>query len=76
MSANNLRPAGEVLLEMEPLLFELVQDHEIQKGELLALISAWVDIHYAGAIEEYEDDTHPIFFYGSPEQLRKIADKI
>lgn len=72
----SLRPAGEVLLEMEPLLFELVQDHEIQKGELLALISRWVDIHYPSAIEVYEDDSVPVEFYGSAEQLRKIADKI
>lgn len=65
-----LRKVGDILLEMEPLLFELVEKHELQKGELLVLFSVWVDIHYPGAIEPYEDGTNPIFYYGHKDFLK------
>lgn len=59
-----VRPAGKVLLEMEPLLFELVKDHELQRGEVLALIKCWVDIHYPQAIEQYTTGGSPVYNYG------------
>jgi hypothetical protein len=59
------RTTGDILLDMEPLLFELVIDQGIQKGELLSLFSVWVDIHYPAAVETYEiDESHPVFQYG------------
>lgn len=68
------RKVGKVLLKMEPLLFELVQDHELQKGELLALISRWVDIHYPDAIETYTvDNSHPVEYYGHKDGLIRLA---
>lgn len=72
---SELRPVGQVLLDMEPLLFELVQDHELQMGELLALVKCWTEIHYPDAIEEYEDDTRPVYFYGHLDELEKVLDR-
>lgn len=60
-----IRPVGQVLLDMEPLLFELCEKHELQRGEVLALIHTWITIHYPGAIEEYVDGGSPVFYYGS-----------
>ena len=80
--------AGDLLLELEPLLFKLVEDyrykkngkkgkgHGLQKGELLALIAVWVDIHYPDAIECYDEGGIPIFFYGSEKQLLKMAKQL
>ena len=69
-----MRPAGDVLLELEPLLFELVDDQGLQLGELLALVKCWTEIHAPHAIEEYTaDDTSPIYFYGPREALLKRA---
>lgn len=58
-----LRPVGDILLEMEPLLEELTIDHELQLGELLSLIDRWARIHVPGSVEEYEDGSSPVFKY-------------
>ena len=64
MPTKKIRPAGEVLLDMEPLIQELVFDHELQTGEILNLIRGYLEIHCPGAEEEYEDGTSPTFYYG------------
>lgn len=64
-SKKKLRPLGDITQDLEPLLFEMVDNHALQKGEVLALISVWIDIHYPLAIEVYENDnTSPEMFYG------------
>lgn len=68
------RTFGDILLDLEPLFFEL-GDSGIQKGDLLALVSVWVDTHYPTMLEEYYDDTNPIFYYGHPEGLLKCIPK-
>jgi len=67
-----MRKVGQILLDMEPLLEELVHEHELQKGELLALISRWADIH-TDSIEEYVDKSPVIEYYGSVAGLMKLA---
>jgi len=62
-----LRKVGDILLDMEPLLFELTEQHELQRGEILSLVKNWVDVHYPGAIEEYEDGSSPDMYYGPKE---------
>ena len=68
-----MRKVGQILLDMEPLLEQLVHEHELQKGELLKLISVWVDIHAPNAIEEYVDSSPLIEYYGSVAGLIKLA---
>lgn len=67
-----LRPAGDVLLDLEPLLFELVQDHSLQCGDVLALINVWIQTHYPAAIEEYTAGGSPQMFYGQMSQNKKV----
>lgn len=65
---NRIRPLGQVLLDMEPLLFEICEQHELQLGELLSLVDRWVRIHYPSAVEVYEEDgASPVFKYGPKE---------
>lgn len=71
-----LRPVGDITQDLEPLLFELVHDHQLQKGEVLSLVSRWISIHYPGANEEYEDGSFPIEFYGPIEALKRLTEKI
>lgn len=52
-----MRPVGQITDELEPLLYELCEDHEMQRHEILGMIDYWIRYHYPGAIEEYEDET-------------------
>jgi hypothetical protein len=54
-----IRPVGDITADLEPLLFELHMDHDMQHGEVLALINGWQKIHAPQQIEVYEDGTHP-----------------
>lgn len=59
-----LRPLGTILLDLEVLLEEMTDAHELQTGDILALVKSWIDIHAPHANEEYTDGTSPTFFYG------------
>jgi hypothetical protein len=62
---SDLRPVGDITQDMEELLFELTEGHQLQHGEVLALIFSWLQIHAPDARETYtEDDSHPEFYYG------------
>ena len=73
----SIRKVIKPLLEMEPLLFELICDHELQKGDVLALISTWIDTHAPEAIEVYTEEKAgpPIFFYGHIDGLKRLLGK-
>jgi len=64
MSKKKLRPLGDITLDMEPLIQEMVTGHEMQWGEVLALVHAYLMIHCPDAREEYSDGGHPEYFYG------------
>lgn len=59
-----IRPMGQITSSLEKLLEELVDSHDLQKGEILALISVWCDIHRPGCKEVYLDGANPEFRYG------------
>lgn len=63
-SSKKLRPLGDITLDLEVVLEEMIDKHELQLGELLNLIRGWVEIHRPEAIEKYLDDSSPIFYYG------------
>lgn len=59
-----LRPLGDILLDLEVILDEMVDKHELQMGDILALVQSHLIIHRPDCIEEYVDGTHPEYFYG------------
>lgn len=60
-----LRPMGDVLLDLETILEELVDAHQLQFGDVLALVWSWLCIHRPGAREFYiSDGSSPEFTYG------------
>lgn len=71
MKTRKLRRVGDIMLDMEKLLFELHIDHDMQKGEVLALVDRWQEIHYPEGKETYTiDKTHPVFYYGHRDGLK------
>lgn len=67
--SDTLRPLGEVTEELEPLLFEMVHGHKLQKHEVFGIINQWIDAHYPDAIERYVDGGSPVLYYGPVEGL-------
>lgn len=63
---SKIRPAGTILLEMEPLILELMETHDLQYGDFLGMMYTYLLVHYPEGREEYEDGTHPEFYYGMP----------
>lgn len=59
-----MRRLGDITLDMEELLFEMIEEHDLQWGEVLALIKCWLEIHAPEAQEVYTDGDSPIFYYG------------
>lgn len=58
-----MRKLGNILLDLEELIDEMDQ-HGLQLGDVLALVKSHIEIHNPGMIEEYIDETHPIYYYG------------
>jgi len=54
---------GKVLLDLEVILDEMA-DAGLQLGDILALVKSHIEVHRRDCIEEYEDGTHPEYFYG------------
>ncbi len=63
MAKKKLRPLGQITGEMELLLEEMTDDHDLQWGEVLALVKTWLEIHAQHQREEYKDGTSPIYSY-------------
>jgi hypothetical protein len=58
------RPAGDILLDLEKILGELIDSHDYQWYDVLFAVYGWLMVHRPDAQEEYDDGTHPEFFYG------------
>lgn len=63
--SKRVRPLGEILLDLEPLLNEAME-HGLQHGDMLALIHVWLTTHRPGDREDYVEGGHPEFYYGYP----------
>jgi hypothetical protein len=72
MKKKSLRKVGDIMLDMEKLLFELHIDHDLQHGEVLYLVNGWQKIHVPGQIETYvSDGTHPVLYGPKPVRKKK-----
>lgn len=58
------RTLGDVLLDLEILLDEMVDKHELQTGDILNLVHGHIQVHRPDAQEQYVDGGNPIFYYG------------
>lgn len=58
---------GHYAYEWKPNACEtihVIEQHDMQVGEILHLIYGYMKVHTPGAFEEYEDGTSPEFYYG------------
>jgi hypothetical protein len=68
----SIRPVGDIMLDMEKLLFELHLDHDLQHGEVLYMVNGWQRIHVPNHIETYHSGGNPTLhpsIYGPTTQL-------
>jgi hypothetical protein len=64
------RRLGDILLDMEPLIQEAMDDHDLQWGDMLGLIYTYLQVHYPDHKEVYiENGKSPVFFYGPEESI-------
>lgn len=63
-----IRPAGEILLDLETILDELIDDHGFQWGDTLSVIYGHLMVHRPDAQEEYLNGENPKFYYGPAEE--------
>lgn len=66
-----VRPFGDLTQDLEDLLGEAAEEHDLQMGEILAWVKNYLDIHYPDSVELYEDGGVPYYFYGDINELRK-----
>lgn len=59
-----MRKMGNILLDMEKLLDEMVDDHDLQWSDVLGLVYAWLMAHRPDAREEYVDGDKSEYYYG------------
>lgn len=59
-----LSKMGDIMHELEAVIDKMSKGHDLQKGEVMALVSRYIDTHYPDSIEEYHDGTAPFEFYG------------
>lgn len=66
-----IRPLGTILCQIEPLLLEAVDGHDLQWGDIYGLLRQYLEIHLPNHQEKYTDKTVPVFYYGHSKRLKK-----
>ncbi len=65
MKKKTIRPMGQIYLELEKLVDEMIDDHDVQWGDILYWLFGHLVEHRPDAREEYTDGSgHPVFYYG------------
>ena len=59
-----LRPLGKITSDLELLIEEMIEGHDMQWNEVLFIIYGYLMVHYPDAQETYLDGSHPEFYYG------------
>jgi hypothetical protein len=68
---------GSLLLDMEVLLDKMVDDHDLQSGDILNLVFSYLMIHRPDAREVYsKDNSNPQFYYGPGPNRKNIKKKL
>ena len=69
-----MRKMGDILLDLEVVLDEMVDSQELQFGDILNLVYGHLIVHRPDAREQYISGGNPQFNYG-PKPNRKLAKK-
>ena len=56
---------GKLMMELESILDQMIDQHELQSGDILNLVHGHLVSHRPDAFEQYIDDgSSPVFYYG------------
>lgn len=66
-----LRKVGDIMMDMEKLLIELHEDHDMQHYEVLYLVNGYQKVHFPEQIETYLDNTNPVLYGPKLNKKRK-----
>lgn len=58
-SKKSITPFGNLMLELEQVLEAMIDEHDVQRYEICALVDAWVRVHRPESVETYLDSTQP-----------------
>lgn len=67
MEKKKARPLGKILMDLENILEEMIDSHDLQWYDVLFAVYGWLMVHRPDAQEEYTDGTKPVFYYGPKE---------
>jgi hypothetical protein len=68
--SKKIRPLGDNLLDLEVVLDSMIKQHQLQFGDVLALVNTFLEVHHPEAKEEYVSGGSPVFYYGPKEGLK------
>lgn len=69
MAKKKVRPLGDIMMDMEPLLMEMTHSQDLQWHEILNLVKGYLEVHCPEGKEEYVSGGSPVFYYGPAEGL-------
>lgn len=58
------RKFGDILLDLEKIVDEMIDNHDVQWGDVLSLVFSYLKIHRPDAQEKYVKGGSPEFYYG------------
>jgi len=66
-----IQKMGDIMHELEAVIAKMVDQHDLQHGEILNLVNGYLEVHYPAQREEYTDGSgSPVFYYGPKEGLK------
>jgi hypothetical protein len=73
-----LRLMNDIMLDLELALEQLTdpKGHDMQWGEVRALVMKWLEVHAPHAQEEYVDGTVPVDIYGHLDHAEALIKKL
>ena len=66
--SKKIEPYGQLLLHLETILEKIVDQHDMQRYDVIGAVDYWFRVHRPDAIEEYEDGTIPDIFRAPGEE--------
>jgi hypothetical protein len=70
MGKKKIRPLGDILLDLEVILDEMIDSHDLQWGDVRSLVMQHLKTHRPDAQEQYVSGGNPVDYYGPKEFLK------
>lgn len=61
------------MFEQEKVAQKLVEQHDMQLTEILALVKNYLEVHYPGCVEEFTDGSRIVVLWGHKDEVKRLA---